>query len=90
MPIDSTDGFMHLSTATQLAETLALHFKGQTGLIVLTIRTADIADALRWEPSRGGQLFPHVYGQIPLAAVVSKKVVNFAPDGSCALPADIS
>lgn len=89
MPIDTADGFIHLSTATQLAETLSLHFKGQSGLILLTIRTSDIADDLRWEPSRGGRLFPHVYGQIPRSAVANIARVEVAEDGTCTLPADI-
>lgn len=86
MPIDVSDGFLHLSTAAQLAETLALHFKGQSGLTVLAIRTADIATALRWEPSRGGELFPHVYGDVPTSAVATEMSIDVAADGSCDLP----
>jgi uncharacterized protein (DUF952 family)/uncharacterized protein YbbK (DUF523 family) len=69
-PIDHQDGFLHLSAADQLEQTLALHFAGQTDLVVLRLDPARIP-ALVWEPSRGGQLFPHAYGATPLAAVVS-------------------
>ena len=55
MPIDAADGYMHFSTADQLAETLRLHFKGQSNLVILAVRTADLGDDLVWEPSRGGQ-----------------------------------
>jgi len=86
MPIDETDGFVHLSTADQLAETLALHFRGQGRLPVIAIRTADIEPDLRWEPSRGGQLFPHVYGDIPLAAVAWTGTADVGADGTVELP----
>ncbi|MBC2777781.1 DUF952 domain-containing protein [Parasphingopyxis marina] len=68
-PIDLKDGFIHLSTAEQLEETLALHFADQTGLVIAEIDPAPFGDALRWEASRGGQLFPHLYADLPLSAV---------------------
>lgn len=86
MLIDESDGFIHLSSASQLAETLALHFKGQSGLIILSIRVADIAADLRWEPSRGGQLFPHVYGHVPKTAIATRFIIDVAGDGSSNLP----
>lgn len=86
MPIDLEDGFIHLSTAQQLSETLALHFRGQSNLSILAIRTADIHANLRWEPSRGGQLFPHVYGSIPVSAVVNEAKIDVAEDGTVDLP----
>lgn len=86
MPIDVSDGYVHLSTADQLAETLSLHFKGQSGLTVLAIRLADLADKVKWEPSRGGQVFPHVYGDIPKSAIVWQKSVSVAENGSSDLP----
>jgi uncharacterized protein (DUF952 family) len=87
MPIDRRDGYLHCSTAGQVGETLRLHFAGQKDLVLLAFRADDVGDMLRWEPSRGGQLFPHVYGQLPMAAVVHEARVSVMPDGSCALPA---
>lgn len=85
MPIDGKDGFVHFSTAPQLGETLRLHFKGQSDLVVFAVRSADQAD-LRWEASRGGQLFPHGYGRLPPAAVGRQVVVSVPADGSVSLP----
>ena len=67
--VDRRDGFIHFSTADQLAETLAKHFAGQTDLVVLAV-DPDRLDDLRMEPSRGGDLFPHLYGDLPVDAVV--------------------
>lgn len=87
MPIDASDGYMHFSTAAQLAETLRLHFKGQSALVILAIRTADLADALVWEPSRGGQLFPHLYDTpLDMNWVEWEAIVSVDADGNCALP----
>ncbi len=87
MPIDAGDGYMHFSTAAQLAETLRLHFKGQSDLVILAIRTADLGDALVWEPSRGGQLFPHLYhGPLNMDAVAWEAIVSVDADGNCVLP----
>ena len=69
-PVDLADGYIHLSTAEQLAETLAKHFFGQTGLVVAEIALAPLGDAVKWEVSRGGALFPHVYGELPMSTVV--------------------
>lgn len=87
MPIDAADGFVHFSNAEQLAETLRLHFAGQSGLVLLAVRTADIAPDLVWEPSRGGALFPHLYGgPLPISAIAWEASLNVAADGSCVLP----
>src|SRR4051794_18505224 len=64
---DRRDGFIHLSTAAQVAETVRRHFAGRTDLLCLAV-DADGLD-VRWEPSRGGQLFPHLYGTMPLSAI---------------------
>lgn len=85
-PVDLKDGFIHFSTAAQLPETLRLHFAGQGDLALLAIRTADIAANLRWEPSRGGRLFPHLYAPLPMSAVVRSAEIAVAADGSVALP----
>src|SRR5882757_7108681 len=63
MPIDLRDGYVHMSTAAQLAETLKLHFAGQSDLVVFAVATSQVS-GLRWENSRGGQLFPHGYGEL--------------------------
>ena len=70
-PVDLADGYIHLSTAAQVEETAARHFAGQTGLVRATIDLTALGDAVVWEPSRGGQLFPHLYGVLPLGAVVA-------------------
>jgi uncharacterized protein (DUF952 family) len=69
-PIDLADGYIHLSTADQLGETLAKHFGGQGGLVVAEIDLTDFGATLKWEVSRGGALFPHLYGQLPMTAVI--------------------
>lgn len=63
-PDDERDGFVHLSTREQLAGTLAKHFPGEEELTILALEVAAMGDALRWEESRGGALFPHLYGAI--------------------------
>ncbi|UGQ10878.1 DUF952 domain-containing protein [Yinghuangia sp. ASG 101] len=68
--IDVRDGFIHFSTAAQAPETARRHFAGRTGLTLLAVATAPLGDALRWEPSRGGELFPHLYADLPVDAVV--------------------
>ena len=72
-PVDLADGYIHLSTAAQLDETLAKHFAGQTGLVLAEIDLAMLGDAVGWEVSRGGALFPHVYGALPMAAVIGTR-----------------
>ena len=68
-PIDLADGYIHLSTADQLEETLAKHFAGQTNLTIAEIDLTALGDTVRWEVSRGGALFPHIYGLLPMSAV---------------------
>lgn len=89
MPIDEKDGYIHFSSARQLGETLSLHFRGQRNLVVFAVRSVDMGDKLRWEPSRGGQLFPHVYGTFPMSAVAWSKPVDVEADGDIDLPEDI-
>jgi uncharacterized protein (DUF952 family) len=67
--IDRADGFIHFSTGAQVRETAAKHFRGQDDLVLVAIDPDTLGMALRWEPSRGGDLFPHLYGPLPLAAV---------------------
>lgn len=63
-PVDLSDGFVHLSTAAQVEETAARHFAGEEDLVLLAVDEARLAPALRWEPSRGGDLFPHLYREL--------------------------
>ena len=69
-PDDTRDGFIHLSTREQLDGTLARHFAGESGLVVLEIAADRLGAALKWEPSRGGALFPHLYDVLALDAIV--------------------
>jgi uncharacterized protein (DUF952 family) len=66
---DTRDGFIHFSTAAQLAGTAAKHFARQSDLLVVAVDAEALGSALKWEPSRGGELFPHLYAALPLAAV---------------------
>ena len=70
-PIDLADGYIHLSTAAQLTETVDKHFAGQTDLWVAAVDLDALGDAVTWEPSRGGQLFPHIYAALPVAAATA-------------------
>ena len=74
-PVDVDDGYIHLSAAEQVADTHARHFEGLHDLWLVEIDLAALRDAVRWEPSRGGQLFPHVYGTIPLDAVTDARPI---------------
>ena len=67
---DRQDGFIHLSAREQVAGTIERHFAGETGLVVVEIDTAHLGERLRWEMSRGGMLFPHLYGVLRMEAVV--------------------
>ncbi|MGC1503118.1 MAG: DUF952 domain-containing protein [Sulfitobacter sp.] len=69
-PIDLTDGYIHFSTAAQASETAAKHFAGAEGLFLIAVDADAAGDALRWEVSRGGALFPHLYRNLALADVV--------------------
>jgi uncharacterized protein (DUF952 family) len=75
---DRRDGYIHFSTAAQLAQTLRKHFAGQHGLLLVAVDPEALGGALRWEPSRGGDLFPHLYGPLPVAA--ASGVVSLATD----------
>ena len=68
--VDLADGYIHFSTAGQAPGTAAKHFSGKIGLVVLEIEGDDLGEALRWEPSRGGDLFPHLYGPLDVARVL--------------------
>ena len=80
-PVDLADGFVHFSTAEQVRETAAKHFAGQRDLWLIACDSDSLDDALRWEPSRGGALFPHLYRQMLLAEVVWAKPLPLGPGG---------
>ena len=72
-PVDLADGYIHLSTVDQLEGTLDKHFAGQAGLMIAEVDLGLLGDAVKWEPSRGGAHFPHLYAVLPMAAVVSHR-----------------
>jgi uncharacterized protein (DUF952 family) len=76
-PIDLADGYIHLSTADQVQETLTKHFAGQRGLIIAEVALEPLGDAVRWEVSRGGALFPHLYDKLAMTSVLG---INPVPD----------
>ncbi len=80
-PIDLTDGYIHFSTAAQVAETAAKHFATQSDLVLVAVESDGLGAALRWEPSRGGQLFPHLYRRLRLADVVWDKSLPLGATG---------
>lgn len=88
-PVDVADGFVHFSTGAQLAETLRRHFAAETGLRLLAVDAGAAAPDLRWEPSRGGALFPHLYRPLAMTDVVWSRPIADGPDGPVApdLPA---
>jgi uncharacterized protein (DUF952 family) len=80
--VDLADGFIHFSTKDQVAETAAKWFSGQTDLVLIGVDRSKLGEALRDEPSRGGALFPHLYGVLSLDAVVFAKPLPMRPDGT--------
>ncbi|TPM92676.1 DUF952 domain-containing protein [Mesorhizobium sp. B2-1-3A] len=86
-PIDVTDGFIHFSTAAQARETAAKHFSGQTDLLLVAVDGASLGPALQYEVSRGGALFPHLYGVLELKAVKWVRPLPLGADGTHLFPA---
>ena len=78
---DVRDGFIHFSTGPQVAETARKHFFGQTGLFLIAVDAEVLGEALRWEPSRHDELFPHLYGELDLGAVTSVLDLRARSDG---------
>jgi uncharacterized protein (DUF952 family) len=85
-PIDTQDGYLHFSTDLQVRETAARHFSGQNNLLLIAIDAEALGDMLRYEPSRGGDLFPHLYGFLPLSAVRWTQPLPLGPDGHHIFP----
>ncbi len=86
---DTADGFIHFSAADQVVVSAAKHHAGQDGLVLLSVDAEALGDALKWEASRDGALFPHLYGPLPLAAVVRVDDLALGPDGRHVFPTDI-
>ncbi|KAJ55228.1 hypothetical protein ACMU_15850 [Actibacterium mucosum KCTC 23349] len=80
-PVDLADGFIHFSTAEQVVETAAKHFAEATGLVLVAFEAEALGDALKWEPSRGGALFPHLYRALSLDEVVWDKSLPLGATG---------
>ncbi len=85
-PIDLADGYIHLSTIDQLAGTVDKHFAGQRELYLVKVELAALANAIRWEESRGGALFPHIYGLLPMSAVLAHGPLVRIANGGFNLP----
>jgi uncharacterized protein (DUF952 family) len=84
--VDLRDGFIHFSTAGQVAETAARHFAGAHDLLLVSVDSGKLGGALRWEPSRGGALFPHFYGALALAAVRKVEPLPLGANGRHRFP----
>jgi uncharacterized protein (DUF952 family) len=84
--IDLEDGYIHFSTAAQAPETAARHFAGQGDLVLVAVAAEALGDSLRREPSRGGDLFPHLYGALRLDAVRWVRALPLGPDGRHVFP----
>lgn len=80
-PVDRKDGFIHFSTWDQVAETAARHYPEQDGLVLVSVDDDRLGDDLKWEESRGGDLFPHLYGDLDLTAVVAVDPLPLGTDG---------
>ncbi|KQO74565.1 DUF952 domain-containing protein [Methylobacterium sp. Leaf88] len=88
-PIDRTDGYIHFSTAAQVGETAARHFAGVEDLVLVAVEAEDLGPALRYEPSRGGDLFPHLHAVLDLKAVRSVTDLPLGADGRHVFPSDL-
>ena len=84
---DQSDGFIHFSAKQHVRESTAKHRAGQNDLILLSVDASTLGEALKWEPSRGGILFPHLYGDLPIPAVFSAEPISLGRDGVHQFPA---
>jgi uncharacterized protein (DUF952 family) len=85
-PVDMQDGYLHFSTGQQVRETAARHFAGQGDLLLIAVDADSLGTDLRYEPSRGGDLFPHLYAPLPLSSVLWVKPLPLGADGHHAFP----
>ncbi len=83
---DQADGFIHFSTRDQIVESAAKHRAGQNGLLLLTVDPDVLGEALKWEESRAGALFPHLYGDLPVAAVIAADPLPLSSNGKHVFP----
>ena len=83
---DISDGFIHFSTGAQVRRSAAKHSAGQSGLVLLTVEPSALGDSLKWEPSRTGESFPHLYGTLQLTAVLHVDDLPLRPDGLHVFP----
>ena len=83
---DRRDGFIHFSTADQVAESARRHRAGEAGLVLIAVESTRLGDRLKWEPSRGGQLFPHLYGPLHPAEAASVRLLPLGPGGLHVFP----
>jgi uncharacterized protein (DUF952 family) len=86
--IDLRDGYIHFSTQAQLRETADRHFAGAADLVLVAVDEQALGPSLKWEPARGGDLFPHLYGALDLAGVTWAKKLPLGPDGRHVFPED--
>lgn len=84
--VDLRDGFIHFSAAEQIAGTLAAHFRSQANLVLMQFRADALGPELRWEPSRNGELFPHLYGPLDIAGALGVWRIDVDNYGNCRLP----
>ena len=84
-PVDHADGYIHLSAADQLAVTAAKHYAGQSDLMLIEVDLDALGETLVWEPSRGGALFPHIYGPLPVAATRGARALSVTDGGDMIL-----
>ena len=84
--VDLEDGYIHFSTAAQCAETARRYYMGRTELMILEVEGDGLGEALKWEPSRGGDLFPHLYAALPLSTVLWEKPLPLGADGAHQFP----
>ena len=87
--VDIADRFIHFSSAAQVRETAARHFCGQDRLVLVAVDPEELGDKLKWEPSRGGALFPHFYGALPMSPVRYVQELPLDPAGRHVFPATI-
>ena len=87
---DERDGFIHFSTAAQVRATARKHFAGRDDLVLLALDTSQLGEALKWEPSRGGELFPHLYAPMPVSAVTDHWKLPLDGTGEHAFPEGVA
>ena len=87
--IDMQDGYIHFSSSEQVADTAAKHFAGQVDLVLVAVDARALGPGLKWEPARGGALFPHLYGIMPLSAVAWVKPLALGADGRHMFPDNV-